>query len=599
MSSLTFSDFAQTVLQPLERTPKKLEQTRILAEFFQQTSPDEVSQPLYLLLGQLGPIYRNPEFHFGLEMLLYALSEVLPTTPESSTNLFGEEDGSQRGLEKKKLKQHYKQLGDVGALAQEVVTERQNFGMQSPNLSVPRVYDLLWHLAHSSGEGSQQDKITQAKELFLQLDPLSARYVARIIIGDVRLGVSDKTILDALSWSVTGDKSLREQLDNAYQIHPDIGTLAETLLKSGVDSLNTIDVELGVPILPALCDRLKTTQEMVDKMGEVFAEPKYDGTRLQIHWNAKTGELHTYTRNLEESTHMFPEMKSMLECIPAESIIFDAEAVGYDTETGELLVFQETIKRKRKHDIESFALEIPLKFFVFDVLLVDGKSLIKSPLEERKIVLAELMSDCHRDLVIAPSIRSSDPVEIKAFHEEQLGGGLEGVVVKRVDGLYQSGRKAFNWVKLKESEGTAAKLSDTIDAVVLGYYFGRGKRTEFGVGAFLIGVLDAENDRIVTIAKIGTGLSDAQWRELKARADELLERGKRQESSAVGIVIPDALQPDVLLPPDIVVEVAADEITRSPMHSAGLALRFPRLKNFRDDKSPADITTTEELAKIS
>lgn len=593
---MTFADFSQQVLQPLEQTSSKLEQTEILANFFRQlqpqlTTPDEVKPYIYLSLGQLGPIFANPQTNVGIAFLLQALGQLHPSEGQS---LFGDQGIDPQAA--RELKKRYKQLGDVGSLAQEVVANWP--GGTNSELAVTEVFESLRQLAQTSGEGSQEEKVHQVAQLLKQLDPLSARFVARMILSNLRLGFSDKTVLDALSWFLTGDKSQRPQLEEVYQRHPDIGTIASQVLVGGVEQAQQLDVQLGVPVIPALADRLKSSQEMIDKMGEVYVEPKYDGTRVQIHWDAQKQELHTFTRNLEENTAMFPELKRLLQDIEADSVIFDSEAVGYDPQTNKLVVFQQTIKRKRKHDIAATMAEIPLRFFVFDVLYLNGESRLRQPLAERKQLLQTVLAPVSNgDLVPSPYIQTQDPDELREYHVEQLAQGYEGVVVKKAQGVYEAGRKAFNWVKFKEAEGSKAKLTDTIDAVVVGYYSGRGKRASFGVGAFLIAIRNERNDHLVTIAKIGTGLSDDQWRELKTRADVMLEQ-HGDSAGAYAVEIPEILEPDVMLPPELVVEVAADEITQSPTHTAGLALRFPRLVRFRDDKSVDQITTLAEMKQI-
>lgn len=603
---MTFLEFSTELLQPLEKTSSKLEQTQLWAEFLKKLQPDEVAQYLYMSLGQMGPSYANPQFNFGLEFMLHALALVSPSPATGEElSLFGEADeSSQRETRKKELKKRYKQLGDVGILAQEILIEQgdtlQGRHPDPAFLDVKSVFSSLHTLTQLTGEGSQEEKIYFVADLFKQLDPLSARYVARMILGTLRLGFSDKTLLDAFSWYLTGDKSLRSDFDEVYQRHPDIGEIGQRTLAGGIESVKELDVEVGVPVLPALCDRLKSAEEMVKKMGEVYVEPKYDGTRVQIHWDSKKGIFQTYTRNLEQNTLMFPELPRLLQDLKADSVILDCEAVGYNPETNSLLVFQETIKRKRKHGIEETMASIPLRFFVFDVLLVDGKSVLRTPLQERKAILERILPSPATDLQQSPSILTDQADELREFHAEQLALGFEGAVIKKSNGVYQPGRQAFNWVKFKEAEGTRAKLTDTIDAVVVGNYYGRGKRTAFGVGAFLIAIRDEEKSRLLTIAKIGTGLSDEQWRELKQRADDLLAKHGEGSGGEAGyeLVVPEMLSPDVYLPLQLVVEVAADEITKSPLHSAGLALRFPRLVRFRDDKSVEQITTLEEMKKI-
>lgn len=593
---MKFTEFATQLLQPLEQTSKKLEQTRLLAEFLPRIEVADVPAYVYLLLGQTGPVFDHQEFNFGRQFFLAALAEVaehgnLQIGDGPGEGLFGRVDPREQ------LEKRLKELGDGGALAQEVVELLHAAGKsKDQDPTVTELFRWLVQLTQMTGEGSQEAKILFVGQMFMRLSPLSARYLGRILLGTLRLGFSDKTILDALSWYEHGDKSARDRLDEVYQRHPDVGRIAQLVREGGVERAETLNIQLGVPVLPALCDRLKTAQEMIDKMGEVIVEAKYDGTRLQIHWDAVTKTLRTFTRNLEENTLMFPELPRLLESLNVQSVILDAEAVGYDTESNALLRFQQTIKRKRKHDIEATMAAIPLRFFVFDVLLLNGESTIQKPLIKRKSILATILADKQSDLVMAPYIQTASADELREFHLEQLRAELEGAVVKQVNSAYQPGRKAFTWVKFKEAEGSAAKLADTIDAVVLGTYAGRGKRTAFGVGAFLIGVIDEQREQIVTIAKIGTGLSDEQWRELKTRVDALQAEGGE---SHWPVMIPEALQPDELVPARLVVEVAADEITRSPLHTAGVALRFPRLIRFRDDKSVEQLTTLAEVEQLS
>jgi DNA ligase-1 len=351
----------------------------------------------------------------------------------------------------------------------------------------------------------------------------------------------------------------------------------------------------GVPVVPQLCQRLASPTAVIEKLKEVYVEPKYDGLRTQIHifTDAQTGKksVRIFTRSLEEVTHMFPEAEQLLREIKADNVVLDGEAIGYNKTTDTLLPFQETITRKRKHNVAATADKTPIRFFVYDVLSLAGKSLIDTPLHERKVILRTLFADSQ--LLRQPEfIVTTDPIELQHFHERQLAEGLEGVVIKQVNSPYQSGRKGWYWVKLKELTGTRGKLSDTLDCVVMGYYFGQGKRTAFGVGAFLVGVRDGE--KIKTIAKIGTGLTDEQFRELKTRADVL-----HVDSQPEAYDVPKTLLPPVWLRPELVVEIAADEITKSPTHTAGVALRFPRLVKFRDDKTVEQSTSVDELSGIA
>lgn len=591
---MQFHHFA-THLQTLEGTASRLEMTSQLAELFKKLHSNEIAPGCYFLMGQLLPSYEALEFQIAVKTVIKALARASGQGHVTGESLFGEQDFTEAEEE---VTRHYKALGDLGLVAEQVLSTQPTQGLE-----ITQVYQRLWDMASDNGQGSQQRKLDALVSLMQELDPLSAKFVIRIILAKLRLGFSTMTMLDALSWAMTGTKTEAAALETAFQKRADIGTLAELYLGEKAQAqrlatLEKIQVEVGIPVTPALCQRLNTSQEIIDKMGEVIAEPKYDGLRAQIHVAkrrslSKVGDVHvkTFTRNLEDSSHMFPELEHVLDLLACEECILDAEAIGYSKETGMLLPFQETITRKRKNNISEVADQIPIRFYVFDVLSIDGQSLIDKKLRERKELLKNLFKD-NEVFYHSPYITTTDPKELHKFHDRQLAEGLEGAVIKQIDSIYQSGRKGWSWVKIKEAEGSRGKLKDTLDCIVMGYYAGRGKRTQFGIGAFLVGVLD-EQQNINTIAKIGTGLSDEQFRELKQRSQPL-EIPDKPESYRVD----KALVPDVWVKPTLVVEVAADELTKSPVHTAGVALRFPRLVKFRDDKNWEQATTVGELEKF-
>lgn len=585
---MLFSTFAQFLFR-LETIASRLEITAVLAELYRGLSTNERKVASYLLQGSLVPEYDSMEFQLSTKMIMRSLA-MLRDSGESA-GLFGETDfESSLLLRQEWVSSEFKKLGDLGLVAKEIKKDTPG----ETTATIESVYGVLLEIANANGAGSQEKKVRLLTQLLKSLDATSAMYVVRIILGKLRLGFSTMTILDALSWSVHGSKVDHAVLEEAYQKQADIGHLAQVYLSADSDeerarALAGYCVTAGVPVVPQLCQRLATPAEVVEKLGSVYVEPKYDGLRAQIH--IFDGQIRVFTRSLEDVSDMFPEVHEIAKKIKAKSVVLDGEAIGYDRETGRLLPFQQTITRKRKHDIALTAGKTPITFFVYDVLLIDGVSLIEVPLSQRKARLRELFEDSI-ELSQPEFIITSDPEELQAFHEHQLSLGLEGVVIKQVASPYQSGRKGWYWVKLKELAGTRGKLTDTIDCVVMGYYFGQGKRTEFGVGAFLVGVRDDES--IKTIAKIGTGLSDEQFRELKRRCDVLETNAQPEE-----YVVTKSLVPAVWTVAGLVVEIAADEITQSPNHSSGVALRFPRLVRFRDDKAVKDSTTLEELKAIA
>jgi DNA ligase-1 len=299
----------------------------------------------------------------------------------------------------------------------------------------------------------------------------------------------------------------------------------------------------------------------------------------------------TFTRNLEETTHQFPDLVEAIDKqVKADSVILDGEAIGYNPKTGEFLEFQETIQRKRKHGVAEYAKNIPLKYMVFDILYLNGKSLVDLTLAERRKMLDEIVK--RGEVVEVDShLLTKDAAELAAFSKEALDKGLEGIMAKRPDAKYEAGARNFNWVKLKKLEDQI--LSDTVDCVVLGYYYGRGVRANFGIGGFLVGIWDEKSNKYKTLTKVGTGLKDEDWIKLKEMADKIATPEKFKDSD-----IHSKFDCDVWIKPKIVVELAADMISKSTEHSAGYALRFPRLVKFREDKSPIDTTSPKEVAQM-
>ncbi len=559
---MQFSELA-VYLERLEKTASRIEITKILSELFKKTGSLEISKVVYLSLGVLAPNYQGIVLNLAERMMIVVLSQAYDETPE-------------------KVKALYKAKGDLGNVAQELAAKQK---MSGTGLSVTEAHDTLLKIAGDAGEGTVERKVSEMAKLMARLDPIGAKFVARIPVGRLRLGFSEKTVIDALS-QVSNIPS--EEIEGAYNIRPDIGYVAH-LVKEG--QIKAAKPEIGIPVVPMLAQRLNSTSEMIKKMGEVSVEPKFDGLRIFIHYRKTRNFIRIFTRNMNSiDINTFPELSSVGKYIHADEVILDTEAVGIDRKREMFLDFQKTIQRRRKHDIEKNASDIPLQFQVFDILLLDGKSLIGVPYIERRKMLEKTIVNGGLLRIDENTVTSNADV-IKKFHEKYLKMGLEGVVVKRANGFYVSGRTGWNWVKMKEEEGKSGRLSDTVDCVVMGYTQGKGKRSGFGIGQFLVGVKDG--DTFKTITKVGTGLTDEQFRELNSRLKKLSTKDKPKEYE-----VHKNLTPDYWVIPDLVVELAADEITKSPKHTAGLALRFPRLVNFRDDKGPNQATTIKELRNL-
>ena len=566
---MTVSELS-TYLDRLESTSSRNELVKTLAELYLKSSPVEIQPLTYLIQGRLVPFFEPVEIGLGEKLVIAAIAQAFTTPTDEVAKLFG-------------------RLGDLGLVAAKLSAHGS-----SAELPVSEMHARLLEIAGAAGAGSVEKKRSLFAALLKQVDPNSAKHLVRIALGRLRLGIGDPTVLDALSFARKGDRSLRPVLEGAYNRASDLGLIAKTFWSGGEDDVNALKVTVGRPIRSQLAERLPNPEAVIKKLGLVAVQPKYDGIRVQIHKNGSV--VRVFSRNLEDYTVMFSELTTAARGLKDETLILDGEAIAYSKELEEYLPFQLTASRRRQHGIEQAAVELPLVAFVFDILYRNGRDLTELPYEERLALVDEVIAGS-TVLLPAPIIKTDSVEVLTKTLLDSISQGLEGVVVKRPESKYQAGARNFNWVKLKRH--TSGELNDTVDLVLLGYYFGKGKRAEFGVGALLAGVYDAENDRFATITKLGTGLSDAEWRQIRERADKLQveQRPARVDSILV---------PDVWLKPEVVVEVMADEITPSPRHTAGkvgeepgFALRFPRVVSFRGaDKGPEDATTVKEIAQL-
>jgi len=573
--------------EEIEKTSSRLEMTAILAKMLKEADTTEVDLLVYLALGRLRPKFEGIEFNMAEKMMLRVIS-------------------SGYNIKLDQVEAEYKKIGDLGEVVRLRTFEHLRVRNLSKGLSVTQVYQRLMDVAVDEGLGSQERKVLSLARLLKDLDSLEAKFVVRIPVNNLRLGFSEMTVLDSLSWMETGDKSLRIELERAFNVSADIGRIARIFKESGLKGISQVKVEIGVPIRPAKSERLPSVEKIVEKL-EVFAvEGKWDGLRLQIHYDkgkhmllsgqedlfGKTNKslVRIFSRNLDNMTAMFPDVAKAMESLAIKSVILDGEAVAYDPKTGKLKPFQETMQRKRKHGISQLAGELPIKVFVYDILALDGEMVMGKSFRERRKLLEKILKIAPEGLILADQEIVSDAKRLRELMMMYLKQGLEGVMCKKLSTAYQAGARNFNWVKLKKA--TEGDLTDTIDCVVMGYYSGKGKRTGFGIGAFLVGVVD-EKGQVGSIAKIGTGLTDEQWKELYERAEKLKVAEKPEE-----YVVAKTLEPDVWVRPELVVEILADEITKSPIHAFELALRFPRLINFRDDKNLSEATSKRELKRL-
>ncbi len=566
---MNFAELAAN-LDRMEATTKRNELVAILSEVYAACTPDELRPITYLIQGRLAPFFEPVEIGLGERLLINAVAAAYQVPKVEVVKL-------------------NKQVGDLGATVQRLAP-----GGPRDTPDVVDVHGRLSEIAAAGGGGSQERKLDIFIGLLNDLDAISAKHLVRITLGKMRLGIGDPTVLDALSFARKGDRTLRPVLEGAYNRTSDLGLIARTLWDTGEAGLEALKVRAGHPLRPQLAERLPNPEAVIKKLGMVGVQPKYDGLRVQIHKEGE--EVSIFSRNLESMTEMFPELVSAAAKLDVANVILDGEAIAYNPESEEYVPFQETTARRRKEGIQEFAESVPMRAFIFDVMFRDGTDLTPLPYERRFEIARELIRDSET-LQTAPLMKTDSAEVLTRELLDNISRGLEGVVAKRLDSPYQAGARNFNWVKLKRN--TSGQLTDTIDVVLLGYYRGKGKRAEFGAGALLAGVYDADKDEFATITKLGTGLSDKGWREIHGRLSglEVAEKPARVSSNFV---------PDIWLEPAIVVEVLADEITPSPRHTAGMtasgpgfALRFPRIVSMRTaDKKPEDATSVREIREM-
>jgi len=569
----------------IESTTKRLEMTDYLVELFHKTSPEVIDKVIYLTQGKLYPDYMGIELGLAEKLALRAITKAT-------------------GIREKELNEMLKKYGDLGSVAQEAIKKKRQMTLfsfeEEKVLTVEKVYENFEKIAKAEGAGSQDRKMQLLAELLNLASPLEARYIVRTIEGKLRLGIADMTILDALSIAYGGTKELRNYVERAYNIHPDLGYIAKKLAKEGIEGVKNIKIELGIPIRAMLAERLPSLEEILVKMGGRAAfEYKYDGMRIQGHIGED--KVWLYSRRLENLTNQFPDVVSALqEAFRGREGIFDGEAVPVDINTGELLPFQVVSHRRgRKYEIEKAIEEYPVVLFLFDILYLDGEDLTQRPYPERREILERVIEPTER-VKFAHRLVSDDIDEIKEFFNKAIEDGCEGLVAKNIgkESIYRAGAREFLWIKYKRDY--KVEMGDTVDLVVVGAFAGKGKRRGT-YGALLMAAYNPEKDRFETVCKLGSGFTDDQLAYLPKKFEEL-KIDKRHPR------VWSEMEADFWFVPKVVLEVIGAEITLSPTHTcardviekgSGLAIRFPRFTGrWRDDKSPEEATTTKELVEM-
>jgi DNA ligase 1 len=597
-----------SIFEEIESIDSRNEMTTRLVNLFSSLDTKDAQIYTYLLQGRVAPLFVDKEFGFSEKSAIKALN-----------NIVGRLDLQ---LDVKNLRE---KLGDAGLVAQEIMKSK---GYISSKLNIQEVYEEFWRMIEVQGANSVKYKSEIFINLVMKSSPVDAKFITRIVSGKLRLGSSDKTLLDAFSFILAGDKSARKVLDYAYGVVSDLGFIANIVCGSedGLNILGNIKPIAGIPIFPRLVERVASFEKAIERFPDGgIVQPKFDGLRCQIHKGVESNKIYEntiwqqylrkgeegglfdsmggvdkvklFSRNLNDITNMFPEIVEEIGKLDCDSFIIDGEIIGWDKTEEIFRSFQETMTRKRKYGVDTKSGAVPVKYFAFDLMYKDGKNLLESDLADR---LANLKGIDTKSCAV---VEKADNIEIKGsakmlseVFDKYVEEKLEGIIIKKREGGYLPGVRNFDWIKIKKS--IESKVVDTIDTVVLGYYYGSGRKVGFGMGSLLVGVYNPEKERFESVGKVGTGIKDKDWTKIRERLEKI-ELKEKSENIVSG------LEPDVWVHPEVVITVEADEITKSSVHTAcsselshGLSLRFPRLIYFDRDKLPEDATSVSELVEM-
>ena len=561
--------------EELEKTSSGNKLREILSNFFKRVPKSEIRIVSYLVLGLIAPEYESTDFGIAERMMIRAVAKAYQKDESEVIKLL-------------------KKKGDLGIVALEI---KKSSGIKSKSqLEILEVHRKLLEIAKTSGSGSQDKKISLLSNLLLECTPEEAKYIVRILLGKLRLGVASMTILDSLSIAFTGTKENKKFLEEAYNLCTDIGLVAELIATKGIEGVKKIKIQVGSPIQMMLAQRVKKLSEIKEKMPDGFySDAKYDGERVQIH-KKPNGEIIIYSRRLENITSQYPDIvENIKKAIKEKSFIVEGEAVPVDKD-GNILSFQNIMQRKRKYDVEEYSKKIPVCVFLFEILYLNNKSLMKLSYPKRREILERVTVE-GSFVKLSKILYNDDLDKVDDFFQEVLDQGCEGIIAKSKsnDSFYRAGARAWLWIKYKKDY--ISKLQDTLDLVVVGAFAGKGKRAGT-YGALLCAAYNPKTDSFETVSKLGAGFSDEVLDKIPKIMKQYLIPKKHPR-------VDSEIEADYWFVPNKVVVVIGAEITQSPVHTCakkqlgkGLAIRFPRFKMFREDKSAEQATTTQEIIQM-
>lgn len=587
----------------LSATNSRLQMIKIASDFFYQrlkTFPDELSKVTYLCVNRLGPDYEGLELGLGESLIQKALSEAT-------------------GKPLAQIKKEYQQEGDLGKVALLARGHQPTMFPPKP-LTVNEVFKSFTEIAKISGTSAQRRRIDIVKRLLTACKGNEAKYLVRSLCGNLRIGMAEKSLLSALAqafvaWEYSElknrlppEKALvdgEEVFKEVYSQMPNYELVIQAALKHGPSKIAEFcKITAGLPVKPMLAKPTKSITEILDRFHEVkfTCEYKYDGERAQVH-ATEDGQIHIYSRNMEDMTQRYPDLATVMPRFlnkENKSFILDCEAVAWDRETKKILPFQVLSSRKRK-DVEEGSIKVRICLFAFDMLFFNGESLLKKPFSERRFLLHENFPEVEGEFQYAQSMDTDNVDEIQTFLDQSVKDNCEGLMIKVLksdESYYEPSKRSRNWLKLKKDYLDG--VGDSLDLVVLGAYYGRGKRTKF-YGGYLLGCYNPDSEEYEIVCKIGTGFSDEQLEEFY---NDLSKTAIDQPKSYFSIT--PSVKPDVWFEPTKVWEIKTADLTLSPIYTAGaktmgekgISLRFPRFIRVRDDKSPENSTNSEQIVDM-
>ena len=574
---MEFSIIAE-IFERMENTTKRIELTNLLVELLKKTPKKIIPNAVYLLQGIIRPNFEGVELGVAEKLAIRAISK-------------------SSGLSIKKIEDDYKKCGDLGLTASNILKLKTQTTFTAEKITLERVYETLFRIAKLVGKGSQDLKMKYISSLLNDATPLEAKFVLKILLGTLRLGIAENTIMDALAIAFTGKKENKEQIENAYNVSSDLGKVSLLIATDGIDEIKKFKISLFSPIRPMLADRVKSEKEAIKKMSEIFAaEYKLDGERVQIHKQAN--EVVLFSRRLENITQYYPDIvENVKKSLSVNEGVFEAEIVPVNENTGEFLPFQELMHRRRKYKLEKAISQYPITVNFFDVLYFDKKDCLNLEYSERRKILEKLVNEDDFSKLV-PMLLVKNENEIEDFLENSINSGCEGLMLKTLDAPYRAGARGSNWLKLKREYRN--ELGDSLDLIVIGAYFGRGRRTGL-YGTLLLGTYNPDKDNFPSVCKVGTGFTDESLDQLYQILSNKITLKKNSR-------VVSEMEADVWFEPELVLEIVASEITLSPIHKTGLnlirkgsgfALRFPKFTGkIRYEKAVEDASTDEEVLTL-